>query len=111
MQGEIGRGGLEQRPGGRRDRPLVEQPVRFLFGHCVSEAEAKLFLRQGNRLVQIRRVAQTGQTGTQLRQGQRKDALDLGRVDRDAGGTVTLTEELLGEQTAEGVPDDHRRDR
>ena len=50
-----------------------------------------------------------GKTGAQLGQRQWQDALDLRRVDRNARGAVTLTQQPLGEQTAEGVADDDRR--
>jgi hypothetical protein len=58
--------------------------------------------------VQIRWVAQGGQGGAELGQRQREDALDLCGVDGDGGGADALAEQLLGDQAAEGVPDDDR---
>jgi hypothetical protein len=58
--------------------------------------------------VEVRRVSESRQRGAELGHRQRQDALDLGRVDRDSGDPEILTEELLGEQAAERVPDDDR---
>ena len=58
--------------------------------------------------MQIRWIAQRGQTGPQLRERQRQHALDLCGVDRDGGRGQVLTEQLLGDEAAEGVSDDDR---
>jgi hypothetical protein len=42
-----------------------------------------------------------------LGERQREDALDLGRVDRNAGDPEILTEQLLGEQASGRVVDTH----
>ena len=58
--------------------------------------------------MEVGRVAQDRQRSTDLGQRQRQHALDLGRVDRHRSRGEVLTQELLGQKTAERVPDDDR---
>ena len=59
--------------------------------------------------MQVRRVAQGREARSQLGEREREHALDLCRIDGDGCRTDALAEELLGEQSSEGVPDDDRR--
>jgi hypothetical protein len=108
VQRKVGGGSLEHHSRWPGDRPLREQAVGFLFGQLVAEPVTKFLCGEGDSLVEVRRVAQGRQRRAQLGQGQREDALDLSRVDRDGGDAEILAEELLGKQAAEGVPDDDR---
>ena len=59
--------------------------------------------------MQVRRVAQCREPGAELGERERQHALDLGGVDGDRRRADALAEQLLGEQPAEGVPDEDRR--
>jgi hypothetical protein len=101
--------GLEDRARGRRDRPALVERVGLLSGQRVGEPVAELLARQRDRAPQAGRVAQHRQGRPDLRKREHAHALDLGRGDRDGGAGAAVGQQALGDEAAEGVPDDDRR--
>jgi hypothetical protein len=69
----------------------------------------KLLFGQRDGAMQVCRVAEGWQPGSQLGEREWQNAFDLCRVDGDRRGADALAEELLGEQPTERVPDDDGR--
>jgi hypothetical protein len=62
MQNEVRRRRLEQWECGRRDRPPIEQLVRFFLWQSIPESETKLLLRQGHGLALVGRISEDRQS-------------------------------------------------
>jgi hypothetical protein len=87
---------------------LSKQFVGFLLADSVAEAVAKLLPGQRHRGVDVAWVPQCHERDPQRRDRQREHSLDRRGVDPDRRGGVSVAEQLLGEQTAERVPNDDR---
>ena len=110
LRGRVGQGGLEQRPAGAGDRPLLVQPVGLLApgARCRSAARNWSGVRLTARL-RLAGLRSTGKRRAQLRRRQADDAADRRRVDRHPGAAEAAVEQGLDDQAAEGVADQDRR--
>src|SRR4029450_5775478 len=75
VRNQIGRGVLEQRLPGGRDRPAVVKVVRLLLGEGIAEAVAELLPGQRDAALPIGRILQRDGGHPQARRGQVGDRL------------------------------------
>ena len=105
---EVGGGGLEERrPGGGHGVGVVEL-LGLVLADRVGEAEAELLVGQRDGAVAVGGVGEDRRRRLQRGDRQRQDAAEGRGIDGHRGGRQAAAGEDLGQQPAEGVPDDRR---
>ena len=105
---QVGRRGLEQRASGPRHGVALVERAGLVLRHRVAERVAELLLAEHHRAPPVRGVGEDRGRRPERGDRQREHAPERRRVDGDRRPGQAQPRQLLGDQAAERVPDDHR---